>query len=126
MFKFKPTNKTYTDPVSATFKPGIPYGRSKSKGDIVLLDEGFIASKVILNSNVLREAILNSKEYLEKALDITIKDNRKTEEKPKIAKDAEIVEAGLAKADIPKSGKSLIMETETLEKPTEIKKGTKK
>ena len=126
MFKFKPTRLTYTDPVSAVFKPGIPFGRSKSKGDIVLLDEGFMSSKVILNSTVLREAILNSKEFIEKMLDITIKDNRKTEEKPKITKDAEIVEAGLAKADVPKSCKSLIMETETLEKPTEIKKGTKK
>lgn len=119
MFKFKPTKKTYTDPVSATFKPGIPYGRSKSKGDIVLLDEGFQASKVILNSKVLREAILCSKDFLEEILEISIKDKRKTEDRPVLSPNAEVIEADLKKADIPKSGKSLIMESEEIIKKEE-------
>ena len=74
MFRFKPTTQTYSDPVSATFKPGIPFGREYSKGDMCLLHEGFQSSKIFLNSTVLREAILNSKEYLEEALGLKITD----------------------------------------------------
>ena len=74
MFVFKPTVKTYSDPVAATFTPGIPFGREKSKGDICLLHTGFTASKIYLNSHVLREAILNSKEYLEEVLQLKITD----------------------------------------------------
>ena len=74
MFVFKPTNKTYSDPVAATFAPGVPFGREKSRGDICLLHTGFSASKIYLNSKVLREAMLNSKDYLEEALNIRITD----------------------------------------------------
>lgn len=99
MFVFKPTKQTYSDPVSATFLPGIPFGRERSRGDICLLHEGFAASKIFLNSIVLREAILNSKEYLENVLDLKITDKRATKseeelqkiKKPKAkAKDAEL------------------------------------
>ena len=95
MFVFKPTTKTYSDPVSATFTPGIPFGREKSKGDICLLHEGFAASKIFLNSHVLREAILNSKEYLEEVLDIRITDKAgKEPAKVKVdTKDVEIYES---------------------------------
>ena len=81
MFVFKPTKQTYSDPVSATFLPGIPFGREKSRGDICLLHEGFAASKIFLNSLVLREAILNSKDFLEEVLDIKITDKSAKDEK---------------------------------------------
>lgn len=112
MFKFKLTKKTYTDPTAATFKPGIPFGRKFSKGDLCLLNDGFQASKVFLNSNVLREALLNSKELLEELLEVSIKDKRKPVEETK--KDMEVVEADLAKGEVPESGKDLVLDTEDL------------
>lgn len=112
MFKFKLTKKTYTDPIAATFKPGIPFGRKFSKGDLCLLNDGFQASKVFLNSNVLREALLNSKELLEDLLEISIKDKRKPVEISN--KDMEVVEADLSKEKVPESGKSLVLDTEDL------------
>ena len=112
MFKFKPTKKTYSDPTAATFKPGIPFGRKYSAGDICLLHEGFKTSKIFLNSRVLRSAILNSKEYLEEVLEISIKDTRVKVEEPK--KEMEVIEADLAKGDVPESGKDLVLDTEDL------------
>ena len=111
MFVFKPTTKTYSDPVSATFTPGIPFGREKSKGDICLLHEGFAASKIFLNSSVLREAILNSKDFLEEVLSIKITDKvGKEPVKVKVdTKDLEIYEPeanpeDLKFPEIPKDG----------------------
>lgn len=112
MFKFKLTKKTYTDPIAATFKPGIPFGRKFSKGDLCLLNDGFQASKVFLNSNVLREALLNSRELLEELLEISIKDKRKPVEVSN--KDMEVVEADLSKEKVPESGKNLVLDTEDL------------
>lgn len=88
MFVFKPTKQTYSDPVSATFLPGLPFGREKSKGDICLLHEGFASSKIFLNSGVLREAMLNSKDYLEEVLGLKITDKQAKEPvAPKATKD---------------------------------------
>lgn len=112
MFKFKPTRKTYSDPIAATFKPGIPLGRKYSAGDMCLLHDGFQGSKVFLNSRVLRAALLNSKEYVEEVLEIRITDIRDNE--PKEVKDMEVVEADLAKGDVPKSGDELILDSEDL------------
>lgn len=92
MFVFKPTTKTYSDPVAATFTPGIPFGREKSKGDICLLHEGFSASKIFLNSHVLREAILNSKDYLEEVLQLRITDKVGKEPKKVKAEDVDKAE----------------------------------
>ena len=93
-FKFKPVNKTFSDPVAATFKPGIPFGRNFSKGDIVLLHSEISSSKIYLNSNILRDALLNSKEYLEEALGLIISDARDVEEAPvkKNSRKAKVVE----------------------------------
>lgn len=113
MFKFKATKNTYSDPVSATFKPGIPFGRKYSAGDICLIHEGFQASKVFLNSKILRSALLNSKEFLEKALEISIKDIRKQPKEIK-KENVEVIEADVVKAAIPKSGKELVLESEEL------------
>lgn len=93
MFVFKPTKQTYSDPVSATFLPGLPFGREKSRGDICLLHEGFAASKVFLNSIVLREALLNSKDFLEEVLDIKITDKQAKDAVPKKATKKEVEEA---------------------------------
>ena len=113
MFKFKPTKKTYSDPVAAVFKPGIPFGRKFSKGDICLLHDGFHASKLFLNSTVLREALLNSKEFIEEICEISIVDRRDTNTVEEV-KDMEVIEGDLAKGDVPESGKSLILESEDL------------
>lgn len=113
MFKFKPTRKTYSDPIAATFKPGIPLGRKYSAGDMCLLHDGFQGSKVFLNSRVLRAALLNSKEYVEEVLEIRITDMRDNEPKVEV-KDMEVVEADLAKGDVPKSGDELILDSEDL------------
>lgn len=111
MFKFKPTNKTYSDPVAAIFKPGVPFGREYSKGDVCLLHDGFQASKLFLNSTVLREALLNSKEFIEEICEISITDRKDTNVE---IKDMEVIEADLAKGDVPKSGQDLVMDTEEL------------
>lgn len=94
MFVFKDTKHTYSDPVSATFLPGIPFGREKSKGDICLLHTGFAASKIFLNSSVLREALLNSKDLIEEKLDIKITDKKNAlppKAEKKEVKEAEVV-----------------------------------
>lgn len=110
MFVFKPTVKTYSDPVAATFTPGIPFGREKSKGDICLLHTGFAASKIYLNSHVLREAILNSKDYLEEVLQLKITDRVVKEQPKKVdTKNAEVyVPTG---EKIPKVDKDTIVES---------------
>lgn len=102
MFKFKPTIKTYSDPISAIFKPGIPFGREYSKGDICLLHDRIPGSKIFFNSKILREALLNSADFLEEALGISIIDKRtkeveinteeKSEVKPEVSKPEEPVE----------------------------------
>lgn len=79
-FKFYPVEKTYTDPVTAVFRPAIPYGRKYFKGDIVLMHQGMIGSKIFLNSHILREALLSSANYLERVLEIKITDVAKSEE----------------------------------------------
>lgn len=75
-FVFKPVSKTFSDPVAAQFKAGAPFGREFSRGDIVLLHPEISASKTYLNSNVLRDAMLTSKDFLEEALGIKIIDAR--------------------------------------------------
>jgi hypothetical protein len=75
-FEFKPISKTFSDPVTARFKPGAPFGREFSRCDIVLLHPEISTSKTYLNSTVLRDAMLASKDYLEEALGITITDAR--------------------------------------------------
>lgn len=112
MFKFKPTNKTYSDPIAATFKPGIPFGRKYSAGDICLIHDGFQGSKIFLNSKILREALLNSKKFLEEVLEISIEDKRNHEKEPK--ENMEVIEADLAKGNVPESGKELILDSEDL------------
>lgn len=79
-FKFYPVRKTYTDPVTAVFKPAIPFGKKYFKGDIVLMHPEIMGSKVFLNSNILREALLNSASFLEETLGIKITDATKSEE----------------------------------------------
>ena len=113
MFVFKPTNKTYSDPVAATFAPGIPFGREKSRGDICLLHTGFTASKIYLNSRVLREAILNSKDFLEEILQLKITDKVVKEQPKKVdTKDAEVyVPTG---EKVPQVDKDTIVETITI------------
>ena len=100
MFKFKPTNKTYSDPISAIFKPGIPFGREFSKGDICLLHDRIPGSKIFLNSKIFREALLDSSEFLEEILEIKITDTRK-KEKPAEEKQAEKPEVVEEKASEP-------------------------
>lgn len=112
MFKFKSTKKTYSDPIAATFKPGIPFGRKYSAGDICLIHDGFQGSKTFLNSKILREALLNSKEFLEEVLEISIEDKRNYEKEPK--ESMEVIEADLAKGNVPESGKELILDSEDL------------
>lgn len=82
-FEFKPVEKTFSDPVAAVFKPGTPFGREYSRGDIVLLHPEISSSKVFLNSLILKDALLDSREYLEEKLGIVI--TEKTEE-PKAKK----------------------------------------
>lgn len=79
-FKFYPVGKTYTDPVTAVFKPAIPFGKKYFKGDIVLMHPEIMGSKVFLNSNILREALLASATYLEEAIGVKITDATKSEE----------------------------------------------
>jgi len=79
-FEFRPVERTFSDPIAAQFKPGAPFGREYSRGDIVLLHPEISSSKVFLNSKVLRDAILSSKEYLEEALGLVISDAHNVEE----------------------------------------------
>ncbi len=86
-FEFRPVNRTFSDPIAAQFKPGAPFGREYSRGDIVLLHPEISSSKTYLNSNILRDAILASKEYLEEALGLVISDAKNVEEvKEEVAK----------------------------------------
>ena len=122
MFKFKPTNKTYSDPISAIFKPGIPFGRQYTKGDICLLHDRIPGSKIFFNSLILREAMLNSKEYLEEVLDIKIIDTRvekKKAEKP--AKEEKPTEPPVEPVSEPESKEEIKEEVkeEAIESPAE-------
>lgn len=115
MFVFKPTTKTYSDPVSATFLPGIPFGREYSRGDICLINEGFQASKIFLNSKIFKSALLSSKDFLEETLDIKIIDKNSP------VKDtvSEVVEMDkTTKKSTKKYGKKLALDVEDL-KPEE-------
>jgi len=80
MFVFKPTEKTYSDPASSIFKPGIPFGFEYSRGDICFYHDELLGSKMFFNSKILRQAILDSKDYLEEVLDLKIEDAREPEE----------------------------------------------
>lgn len=75
-FEFKPVEKTFSDPIAAVFKPGTPFGREYARGDIVLLHPEIASSKTFLNSNILRDALLDSREFLEEKLGIQIIDKR--------------------------------------------------
>jgi hypothetical protein len=125
MFVFKPTEKTYSDPVSATFAPGIPFGREKSRGDVCLLHEGFAASKIFLNANVLREAMLNSKDYLEEVLQIKITD-KVGKEPAKVKVDVEPEVYVSEEVPTPPVDESTIVDEEVLESTEEKPKETKK
>ena len=93
-FEFKPVEKTFSDPVSAVFKPGTPFGREYSRGDIVLLHPEISSSKIFLNSLILRDALLDSKEFMEEILGIKIIDTRVEEiiKKPKGSKKVQTIE----------------------------------
>jgi hypothetical protein len=114
-FKFYPVGKTYTDPVTAVFKPAIPFGKKYFKGDIVLMHPEIMGSKVFLNSNILREALLNSADYLEEAIGIKITDVAKSE------KVEEVVEVKpRRRTNIPKVEKvedTIIVDEPTKEEP---------
>lgn len=97
-FEFRPIEKTYSDPVTASFRPGIPFGREFSRGDVVLLHPEISSSKIFLNSNILREALLNSKSFIEEKLGLVIvealpeiKENKKAANKRAKDKKAEEV-----------------------------------
>jgi hypothetical protein len=103
-FEFRPITKTYSDPVVSTFRPGTPFGREYSRGDIVLLHPEISASKTYLNSKVLRDAILNSKEYLEEVLGLVITDAlepKKTESKKEKKDKKEVKEEKLELVEEP-------------------------
>ena len=98
-FIFKPVEHTFSDPIAAVFKPGTPFGREYSRGDIVLLHPEISSSKVYLNSLILRTAILESREYLEEKLGLIIQDknevketNIKKESKTKSKKEKQVIE----------------------------------
>lgn len=97
-FIFRNTAKINCDPVTAIFKPGIPFGMEYFRGDLVLFHPEITVSKVFLNSKILREAILNSKDIVEEMLGLTITDAlNKIEEAPveivkKNSKKAKVVE----------------------------------
>lgn len=96
-FEFRPIEKTFSDPVATSFRPGIPFGREFSRGDVVLLHPEISSSKTFLNSNILREALLNSKSFIEEKLGLVIveaspeiKENKKAANKR--AKDKKVEE----------------------------------
>lgn len=90
-FEFKPVEKTFSDPVAAVFKPGTPFGREYSRGDIVLLHPEISSSKVFLNSLILKDALLDSREYLEEKLGIVITEKEVPKEKKSTKKTKETV-----------------------------------
>lgn len=96
-FEFRPIERTFSDPVATSFRPGIPFGREFSRGDIVLLHPEISSSKTFLNSKILREALLNSKSFIEERLGLVIveaspeiKENKKAANKR--AKDKKVEE----------------------------------
>lgn len=95
-FEFRPIERTFSDPVATSFRPGIPFGREFSRGDIVLLHPEISSSKTFLNSKILREALLNSKSFIEERLGLVIveaspeiKENKKAANKRAKDKKAE-------------------------------------
>ncbi len=100
-FEFRPVNRTFSDPVAAQFKPGTPFGREYSRGDVVLLHPEISSSKIYLNSNVLRDAMLTSKEYLEEALGLIISDAANVEEVKEEAPKKESKPKKTSKKEVP-------------------------
>lgn len=117
MFKFKATTETYSDPISATFVQGIPFGPEFSKGDIAFLHEEFAGSKIFFNSRVLREAMLESKDFLEKALDIKITDARKAEPVKEVKKEEP---AKVEELPTDQTGEEVTQEPEVEEKTEDV------
>lgn len=110
MFTIKPTNQTYSDPVSATFLPGIPFGRELSRGDMCFYHTEIPSSKIFLNSKVLRTAILNSLEYVQQVLNLTIIDN------DPVSKDTNTKSVKLTKEKSTKKPDLMILDTQDLPK----------
>ena len=119
MFVFKPTEKTFSDPSSATFIPGVPFGPEYSRGDIAFLHEEFMGSKMFFNSKVLRQAILDSKDYLEEVLELKISDARKAEKEEVVEETAEPVVAEEAPAEETPEESTEEVEAPEVEEPTE-------
>lgn len=118
MFVIKPTNKTYSDPFAATFRPGIPFGREYSRGDMCFYNPEIESTKIFLNSNILREAILNSKDYVEEALGIKITDARTTKKEKKEVVEEVIV---MDTEDLPVSEEEKLIEDEKPKTKTKAK-----
>lgn len=119
MFVFKPTEKTFSDPSSATFIPGVPFGPEYSRGDIAFLHEEFMGSKMFFNSKVLRQAILDSKDYLEEVLELKISDARKAEKEEVVEETTEPVVAEEAPAEETPEESTEEVEAPEVEEPTE-------
>lgn len=113
-FEFRPVEKTFSDPIAAQFKPGAPFGREYSRGDVVLLHPEISSSKIFLNSKVLRDAILASKEYIEEALGLIISDAKDVKKETKAKRTSKKEEETVIEEPIKEETNNLILEEEPL------------
>jgi hypothetical protein len=120
-FEFRPVNRTFSDPVAAQFKPGTPFGREYSRGDVVLLHPEISSSKIYLNSNVLRDAMLTSKEYLEEALGLIISDAANIEEVKEEAPKKETKPKKTSKKEVPEVTEVVIEGVNEIPEGEEVK-----
>lgn len=122
-FEFRPVERTFSDPVAAQFKPGAPFGREYSRGDVVLLHPEISSSKIYLNSKVLRDAILASKDYIEEVLGLVISDALNVEETKEAKKETK-AKKNSKKVEEPKAEEPVEEVTEvTIEGVNEVPEG---
>jgi hypothetical protein len=67
----KPNKYRVTPAVCTVGKAG---GKETTRGDLTLFWDGFPANKIYINSTVLKNALLNSKEYFRKELGLDVRD----------------------------------------------------
>lgn len=74
MFAFKKIEETYSDPKTSMCQIGVFDGPNTAFADVVIEREGISGAMILLNSNVLREALLSNPKAITETCGVVVKD----------------------------------------------------